>query len=320
MELQFLILIFGVGLLWSGAELLVRNSSTLARSIGLSPTIIGLTIVSIGTSLPEFVVSFMAALQNSMGISIGNIIGSNIANIGLILGIGAMITPLEVKRSWVTKEVPAMIFFTLLFTGFAYSNYRIGRIEGIVLFCLLLLFLAYLSRTSRTQIIEFQADQAAKDQKKTLSRKKVLTYSGLSLLGIVLLIEGSRATVGAGENIARSFGISEEVIGLSLIAIGTSLPELATTIVGVLRKETELVVGNVVGSNIFNLLFIGGVIPIIHPIPISKVLFAREFPFLILFSILVWPIMRIRWNVHRYEGIILFGLYILFLTMIFLHN
>ncbi len=317
MLLQFILLLMGVALLWLGAELLVRNSSAFATSLGISPVIVGLTVVSIGTSLPELVVSLIAAIQDSMGISIGNIIGSNIANIGLILGIGAIITPLKVKRSWVHKEVPAMIGFTVLFTIFSYSGFQIGRLEGIVLVLLLLGFLSYLSRTSLNQMQEFKelklAGEGATEEK--LSRR--LLYLFFSAVGAAILITGSKITVDSGQTLARHFGVSDEVVGLTLIALGTSLPELATTIVGVLRKETDIVVGNVVGSNIFNLLMIGGVVSIIRPIPISHFLFTREFPFLLGFSLLVWPIMRIRWNVHRYEGILLFVLYLVFIILVF---
>ena len=318
MLLEFFLLLIGVALLWLGAELLVRNSSAFATSLGISPVIVGLTVVSIGTSLPELVVSLIAAIQDSMGISIGNIIGSNIANIGLILGIGAIITPLKVQRSWVHKEVPAMIAFTILFTVFSYSGFQIGRLEGIILVILLLGFLFYLSRTSLNQMQEFKELQlagAGPGEPVAFSRR--LLYLFFSAVGAAILITGSKITVDSGQTLARHFGVSDEVVGLTLIAVGTSLPELATTIVGVLRKETDIVVGNVVGSNIFNLLMIGGVVSIIRPIPISHFLFNREFPFLLAFSILVWPIMRIRWNIHRYEGILLFVLYLVFVILIF---
>lgn len=315
---QFIVLIVGLALLWIGAELLIRYSSALARSLGVSPLIVGLTIVSIGTSLPEFVVSLMAALQDTMGISIGNIIGSNIANMGLILGTGALISPLVVRKSYVTREVPLMILFTVIFSIFARTGFVIGRWEGLILFVMLLLFLFYLSRASFMQIQDFQAAQdSLKETANRLTTGKKILYLLLSVVGIALLITGSKSTVNAGKNIALAMGVSDTIIGLTLIAVGTSLPELATTIVGVAKNETEIVVGNVIGSNIFNLLFIGGVVPVIHSIPIETQLFYIEFPFLLILSILIWPVMRVRWGVYRPEGVFLMAIYVLFIIITF---
>lgn len=318
MLLQFFILIIGLGLLWFGAELLIRFSSKLARALGVSPIIVGLTVISIGTSLPEFVVSLIAAMQNTMGISIGNIIGSNIANIGLILGTGAVMTTLKVQKSWVRREVPIMIGATLLFSLFSWNGGKIGRLEGFILFTLLVLFLYYLSRTSASQMREFKAEQLLPGSTHIpLTTGQKILYLLYSLIGIALLIGGSKLTVTSGAKIAEALGVSDTVVGLTLIALGTSLPELATTIVGILHKETDLVVGNVIGSNIFNLLFIGGVVPMIRPIPIASNLFFVEFPFLIGLSLLIWVFMRNRWNVSRWEGIVLLVLYFTFIGLTF---
>ena len=314
MIIQFILLFFGLALLWGGAELLIRYSSALARSMGVSPIIIGLTIVSIGTSLPEFVVSLIAAMQNTMGISIGNIIGSNIANMGLILGIGALIVNLEVKKEWVYKEIPFMLFATFLFTLFARTNYTLGRIEGSILFLFLILFLGYLYRASMLQIRKSEDNKQKESQ---LNPNTKLLYFLLAILGIAFLIYGSKTTVNAGIKIASTLGVNETVIGLTLIAVGTSLPELATTIVGILKNENDIVVGNVIGSNIFNLLFIGSAVPLIQPIQISTHLFEKEFYILIGLSVLIWPIVRIRWNVQRIEGLILLVIYILFIISTF---
>jgi cation:H+ antiporter len=313
MLIQYLLLVIGLGVLWSGAELLIRNSSTLARSLGVSPMIIGLTIVSIGTSLPEFVVSLMAAFQNTMGISIGNIIGSNIANIGLILGIGAVITTLPVKKEWVSKEVPIMLIFTIIFIIFAWTGYDLSRIEGAFLLIFLFAFLAYLSRTSLLQMQEHSLTNTGQK----MSPKRKIGYILLSILGIILLIFGSKLTVNSGTLISENLGVSDTVIGLTLIAVGTSLPELATTIVGIIKNETDIVVGNVIGSNIFNLLFIGGAVSLIRPIQIPREMFHIEFIFLLGLSLLVWPIMRFRWSIGKTEGIILLLCYALFIVLTF---
>ncbi|MFZ0389399.1 MAG: calcium/sodium antiporter [Calditrichia bacterium] len=308
--MQILILITGLILLIGGAELLVRFSSALARSLGVRPLIVGLTIVSIGTSLPEFVVSLVAAIQNTMGISIGNIIGSNIANMGLILGAGAVLGVLPVRNSYLKSELPLMIFFTLLFSFFSFTHYKILRWEGIVLLLFLIFFLIYLTRN-------MQEDQEKADRL-VLNRKQKVWYLLLALLGIVLLISGSKLTVDAGVKIATALGVSETVIGLTLIALGTSLPELATTLVGSYRGETEIVVGNVLGSNIFNLLFIGGGVAILRPIAVDPHLFRIDFPFLIIISILLWPLMWWRCRISHLEGAFLLGAYFLFIALAFL--
>lgn len=314
MLLDLISLIIGLALLWSGAELLIRFSAALARSMGVSPIIIGLTVVSLGTSLPEFVVSLIAALQNTMGISIGNIIGSNIANLGLILGIGALISLLNVQKNWVYREVPFMLFSTFIFMSFARSHFMIGRIEGFILLLILTLYLGYLSRTTLSQMkaIEENSYNAAQ-----ISLKKKSLYLLLSMVGIALLIGSSKIIVNSGIAIARYLGVSDTVIGLTLIAVGTSLPELATTIIGLIKKETDIVVGNIIGSNVFNLLLIGGAVSLIRPIEISPYLFDREFLFLLAISVLIWPIMRIRWNIQKLEGLILLIIYILFIIKTF---
>ena len=310
---QYLILIIGLSFLWGGAELLIRYSSILARSLGVSPMIIGLTIVSLGTSLPEFVVSLMAAIQNTMGISLGNIIGSNIANIGLILGIGAVISTLPVKKEWVSKEVPIMLLFTIIFTIFARTGYDLNRIEGALLITFLIGFLAFLSHTSLIQMQE----HSRSDAYQRLQTKQKIEYILFALAGIVILIFGSKLTVNSGTLIAENLGVSDTVIGLTLIAVGTSLPELATTIVGIINKETDIVVGNVIGSNIFNLLFIGGAVSIIRPIQVPHDMFHLDFIFLLGISVLIWPIMRYRWSIGKTEGFILLLSYALFIILTF---
>lgn len=317
MFLQFLLLSLGLVLLWGGAELLIRNSSALARSLGVSPMIIGLTVVSIGTSLPEFVVSLMAALQNTMGMSIGNIVGSNITNICLILGVGAFLTNLQVRKGWIYKEVPFMILATLVFLLFSRTSYIISRWEGLLLLLLLTIFLVYLSRASVLQMQDF-SEKKQSTEKIPISRK--LVFLVLALTGMIVLIGGSKVTVNSGTVLARNFGVSDIVIGLTLIALGTSLPELATTIVGAIRKETDIVVGNVIGSNIFNLLFIGGAVSTLKPLQIPPDFFSLEIIFLLGSSILIWPFMRFQWNIHRIEGAILLFIYVLFIVLTFVYQ
>ncbi len=312
-------LIVGLFFLWWGADLMVKNASRFASALGVSPVLIGLSIVSVGTSTPELVVSIVAAVQKSAGISVGNIIGSNIANIGLILGIGAMITPLKVKASWIRREVPYMILVTTIFAVEAFRGYELTRLDGSVLILLLILFVVYLGRYALKEMSDFKELQEELhlngNNPKYVTTWKKLGYLLLSLVGLVILIVGSDWTVSSGKIIARQMGVSDMVIGLTIIAVGTSLPELATTIVGTLRGETDLVVGNVIGSNIFNLVLIGGIVSVIQPIPLEPGLININLPFLMVLSVLLLPLMRIRYNINRLEGFFLVAAYALFLYL-----
>lgn len=317
MTFDIVLLVLGLIMLWGGAEMLVKYASLLARMLGVSPVVLGLTVVSLGTSIPELVVSSIAAIKGDIGISIGNIIGSNIANLGLILGVGALITPLDIKTSWVRREVPFMILVTLVFMLCAYTDLEISAAEGLILLAFLSVFLIYVARFTLKEMEEFKELQEDNGHVEKLSPRTVAKYLLLSLIGIAILIFGSNLAVDSGTHLAEVLGVSDTIIGLTLIAFGTSLPELATTVVSAKRKALDLAVGNVIGSNIFNLALIGGVTPLIRPIPIGEEakLLSIEFPMLIFISLLIWPIMRIRFDIQRYEGILLLVVYCVFLFL-----
>ncbi|HQV30778.1 MAG TPA: calcium/sodium antiporter [Calditrichia bacterium] len=312
---EFFLLIIGLTMLWVGAELLVRYVSALARSVGVSHLVLGLTVVSLGTSLPELVVSVLAVLQGDDGISIGNIIGSNVANIALILGVGALIVPLGIRMDWIRREVPYMILVTGTFYFFSWTGGTISRLEGMILLGMLLFFLLYLGRDTLQDMDEFK--EMAKSEEVYLPRKTRLAYLGLTVLGIAILLVGSKLSVDSGTDLAVYLGVNDSIIGLTLIALGTSLPELATTVVSAMRGEADLAVGNVVGSNIFNLALIGGLPSLIHPLHIAGEanMLSVELPFLMGLSILLWPLMRNNLDIRRYEGIILLTIYGGFLWM-----
>lgn len=314
---QFVMLIAGLTMLWGGAELLVRHASLLAQSRGISPLIIGLTVVAVGTSLPELLVSAVAAIEGNIGIALGNIIGSNISNIGLILGIGALMIPLQVKSTWLTREVPFMIAVTLIFIFSAYTGDAIYWFEGLLLLILMSLFVLYIARFTLREMDEFKAlqNQSAVEQPPAESRTRSRRHIIMALLGIAILLGGSKLTVTSGIALAGILGVSESIIGLTLIALGTSLPELATTIVSALRKEIDLAVGNVIGSNIFNLALVGGITALIRPISLSAEtrMFSLEFPLLIFISLLLWPIMRTHLLIKRNEGAVLIAIYGMFI-------
>ena len=316
MILLFSIFIVGLVLLWVGAELMIRNASRIAESLGVSPVVIGLTIVSLGTSAPELVVSIVAAIEQNSGISIGNIVGSNIANIGLILGIGAILYPMQIKKTWVQREVPFMIFATIVFIILSYLGYRLSAIDGLINLALMSMFLYYLAHSSAKEMSDFRKSNSESDRKESVGGRKIILFV-LALVGAGILILGSELTVISGKNIAEHYGVSDLIIGLTLVAVGTSLPELATTIIGAIRKETDLIVGNIIGSNIFNLLLIGGIVPIVRSIEIDRALFTIQFPILLGLSIVILPMMRINLNLKKFEGIVLIAIYITFMYVTF---
>lgn len=310
------LLIIGLGLLWGGAEMLVNYASRLARGMGISPIILGLTVVSVGTSIPELMVSSVAAYQGNTGIAIGNIIGSNIANLGLILGVAAVMTPLAIQSSWVKREVPYMIAVTVVFAACGYSGDRLTWPEGLLLLGLMFLFLGYLGRSTVREMSDFRKLANGNGAIQPSALRK-WAYFLLSLVGIVILLAGSKVTVDSGIRLASQLGVSESTIGLTLIALGTSLPELATTVVSVMRRSVDLAVGNVIGSNIFNITLIGGVASLIHTVPLAGQgrILEVEFPLLIALSLLIWPLMFARLNFQKWQGLVLIAAYCLFIFL-----
>ncbi len=261
-------LALGLGLLLGGGQLLVRGASALARAFGVSPLTIGLTVVAFGTSAPELSTNITAAWSGNGELSFGNIMGSNLANIGLILAIAVLIRPFEIRRRIVTREIPMMLlataaaFVMALDHALAGQPNEYGRGDGLILLLIFTVFLYYTWGDVRDQ----RASEGEPDRPRQLrGRATSLLWVGLGLVGLVI---GAEFTVASSVSLAAAFGISEAVIGLTLIAIGTSLPELATSVVAVARRQSELAIGNVVGSNILNLLLVGGLTATTHPIPI----------------------------------------------------
>ena len=297
--LNILYFILGIAGLVIGGEMLVKGSSRLAKGLGISPIIIGLTVVAFGTSSPEFVVCLTAALQGASDITIGNIVGSNIANIALILGVAAVIKPISIHDSITKVQVPFMIFLTLMVFIIALNNY-IGRAEGLIIFLALplLIFYSYYSYKNSN----------GDDSENNGSSKKPVIQLVMITAGLFFLIVGARLTVSSGISFARTFGLSELVIGVTIIAIGTSLPELSTAIFSAIKNEHEILVGNVVGSNIFNLGILG-LVALIHPVSVNPAALKLEFPVMIVLSILIYPVMKIGSKISRIEGVLLLCFY-----------
>lgn len=267
---QLVILIVGFILLVKGADLFVDGASGIAKKFGISELIIGLTIVAMGTSAPEAAVSISAAVKGSAGISIGNVIGSNIMNIFIILGIVAAIVPLKIERSTVRYEMPFTIIVTVLFVLLAMDGF-ITRMNGAVLWAGLLLYIAYLLRQAKQKPEEVPAQGIVTNN---TTEEPVFTDSppfwkliAITVVGLAVTLVSSDYAVDAAVALAKIFNISDRVIGLTIVALGTSLPELVTSVTAALRGNADLAVGNVVGSCIFNLLFVLGTSALIHPIP-----------------------------------------------------
>ncbi len=267
-----LLLFLGLFLLVGGAEALVRGSSGLARDLGVSPLVVGLTVVAFGTSAPELAVNLDASLRDEGELCFGNIMGSNIANIGLVIGIFAMLRPIPVEGAIIRREVPMMLVATAVAAVMGLSGDAGGRSyarqEGVVLLLLFAVFLYYtisdVFRQRGADPFVVQTHLAAPDRMWGSVRLNV----ALAVGGLVALVGGAELTVTAAVDLAEAFGVSQVVIGITLVALGTSLPELVTGVVAALRAQTDLAVGNIVGSNIFNLLFIMGVSASVRSVPV----------------------------------------------------
>ena len=310
MLIAILLFLVGIVCLSIGAETLVKGASNLARALHILPSIIGLTIVAYGTSLPEFLVSATAIYKGETGISIGNIIGSNIANIALVLGISAMVQPLSVHRVAIKQDLPIMIIALSLFYMFAINGY-LSKLEGMFL---LLGFVAYTAFTVYRAMRE-----PSKNNLGQKGRASFLPNIFLLGVGIVCLAVGTRLVVENAVIIAQKLNISTLVIGITLVAVGTSLPELATSVVAAYRKKTDISVGNIIGSNIFNTLAIGGIVTLIRGITVEQSLIFFSLPIMILLSIVLLPVVA-DFRITRLEGGTIVVGYIVYICLMFIYS
>lgn len=268
--IQVALLAIGFVLLVKGADWFVEGASKVAEKFGIPQLVIGLTIVAMGTSLPEAAVSVSAALKGSAEITIGNILGSNIMNVLLILGITSVITPIAVQKSTVKYELPFVVAMSALLVGIGYSDQVVGRADGMILWGFMICYLAYLFHMSKKgtgaagDVIgenELEADKPGADKPMPLWKMLLLI-----LVGGVMIVVGSDVAVDAATELARIFGMSERLIGLTIVAFGTSLPELVTSATAAIKGKADIAVGNIVGSNIFNILFVVGTSALITPV------------------------------------------------------
>jgi cation:H+ antiporter len=295
-----------------GAEVLVRGASRLAVGFGIPPLVVGLTVVAFGTSAPELAVTVQSALAGQGDIAVGNVVGSNITNVLLILGIAAVITPLTVDQKLVRWDVPIMIVISLIM-WFMASDGIFVQWEGVLLFIGIIAYTVFAIVQSRRETAkvaaEYHAEMPAVEAPTLSSRLRDLA---LILVGLVLLVQGARWIVDSAVQFARELGISELVIGLTVIAVGTSLPEIAATVVASLRGERDIAVGNVVGSNIFNILSVLGLGALVAPngLSVSATAIAFDIPVMIAVAIACLPIFLHGYTIYRWEGAIFLSYYI----------
>ena len=302
--------LIGLTLLVMGAEALVRGASRLALSMGISPLVVGLTIVAFGTSAPELAVSVGASLDGRPDLAVGNVVGSNIANVLLILGIAALIAPLVVHEQIIRQEIPIMLGASVLVVVMALDG-RITRIESALLFALVIGYTFYLIRQSRRASRETEAEYNAEMPPDSRWDRHWSVQGALIVVGLAALVLGSHWLVGAAVVFAQAFGVSELVIGLTVVAVGTSMPEIATSIIAALRGERDIAVGNVIGSNVFNIFSVLGITGLVSAggIPISEA--ARTFDLWVMLAVAFacLPIMLTGREIARWEGAVFLGYY-----------
>ena len=309
MLLAFIAVVVGLVLLIWSAEKFIDGAAATSRWLGLSPLLIGMLVIGFGTSAPEMMVSVLAAMQGNPGLAVGNAYGSNIANIGLVLGFIALISPLAVHSGVIRKEMPLLVAVMLL-TGYMLFDGWISRAEAIVLLVALGIFIAISIIRSRGQEDDPLLGEVTESlDSNPMSRGKAIMWT---LIGLVLLIASSRLLVWGAVEIAVAFGVSDLIIGLTVVAVGTSLPELASSISALRRKEHDMVLGNVVGSNLFNSLAVVGLAGVITPIEVGREVLVRDWS-VMTFMTLMMVLFAFSWRgrprrINRVEGGVLFAL------------
>ncbi len=314
--LAYLLFVLGLLGVLAGAQLLVSSSSRLAAMLGVPPIVVGLTIVSFGTSAPEIVISGLASYQGHPETALGNVVGSNIANVGLVLALAAVIYPLRPDRTVLRREGPVMVVISLVFLAVAFTG-GYERWHGAVMLAVLAALLVVSLRWSReagpgalaggVEIIQVRP---------RLSVWRAMGQAGYAVVGIGLLFGGGQALVSGAVDIAEQFSVPQFVIASTLVAIGTSVPELATSVVAALRKQADIAVGNIIGSNIFNLLAVLGIASLAGAIPVEGIVQQVDMPVMAAFSIVAVAAARWRYSMTRWEGGALLAAYVLYLSFL----
>ncbi|KKK36322.1 sodium:proton exchanger [Mesobacillus campisalis] len=318
--MTYILLVVGFILLIKGADYFVEGASNIAQLLKVPPILVGLTIVAFGTSAPEATVSIIAAMEGSSDVSLGNVVGSNILNITLVIGITAIINPLKVESETIRKEIPftllASIVLWVFISDVALQNRGtnlITRSEGIILLLFLSIFLYYIFEVARNSR---SSDSVEEVQNKDITWGKNLVFT---VGGMAAIIFGGDMVVDNATQIALAIGMSETLVGLTIVAIGTSLPELVTSITAALKKQTEIALGNIVGSNIFNILFVLGASATIAPLAVDNRIFT-DVVCMIILTVVLLIFSRTKYKISKVEGAVLVAVYTAYLIYIILRN
>ncbi len=313
--MDYFLVFFGLILLVVGGEFLVRSSVALSFKLHLSKMVIGLTVVSFATSAPELLVSLQAALNGFSDIAIGNVIGSNIANIGLVLGITAVISPLVIDKDFYKLNWPVMMILSVVLYFILKSGLKISRSEGVALLLMLCVYLWILIKKAKKERSSLPVDDGIDEGLSVTSNFKIIIWL---LIGAVSLYFGSELLVSSAIDIAGRFGVSERVIAITMIAVGTSIPELAASVIAALKKENAISLGNLIGSNIFNISSVLGITAIIQPIAVkSHEVLTSDIFWMLGFAAILLPLAFLpkSYQLGRKRGIILVGAYFIFIGM-----
>ena len=324
MALSLLLCLVGFVMLYYGAEWLVKGSSSLARSLGVTPIVIGLTVVAFGTSAPELVVSLISSIQNKSMIAVGNVVGSNICNIALVLGLAAVFQPITSHRSVIRRDIPLMLAISCYLLVLSLDS-KLGRIEGATLFAGIILYTFFNYYIAKKEAKEGPGEVGATIESELeeigyiTSRSKQIV---LIVVGIIGVVFGAQIVVESAVKIMKVLGVNEKFIGLTIVAFGTSLPELATSVVAALRKEMDISIGNLVGSNVFNILSVLGAASLVRPIPIPGGFMESglviDYMVMMFTSFLPWLMMRKTSTVTRIDGLILLFCYLGYIAYLIL--
>lgn len=311
--MDFVAIIVGLVLLIKGGDLLLDAAVALSLKINIPKIVIGMTVVSFATSAPELIVSIKSALKGYPDLALGNVVGSNIANLAFVLGVILIISPIRVTKSFYKTDWPIMMIATLLFYSFLQADWYLSQVEGGILFVLLLIFLIYLLFFHKKAVIE---EKVEIDEKEMLLTQLTFTF----FAGGFFLWLGSEVLVNSAVSLATSLGVSERIISISVVSIGTSIPELSASIIAIINKEKAISIGNLIGSNIFNILAVMGITAMIHPISVmDRAILDIDFFWMIGVSLLIFPLVFIpkKMRLGRLEGFFLLIIYGLFLNQMF---
>lgn len=323
MTLSLALFFIGLIIIFYGAEFLVRGASGLARSLGMSPMVIGLTVVAFGTSAPEIFVSVVSSLKGKSMIAVGNAVGSNICNIALVLGISALFMPIRGQSSVIRRDIPIMLGVSLYLLVISFNSV-ISRVEGVTLLVGIFLYTFLNYYVARQEFKKLMGKAKEIPGKKNVPGKNGsrLRQTGCVLFGIAGVVGGAEIMINSAVSIMTSLGVGEKFIGLTIVAFGTSLPELATSIVAAWKKETDISLGNLVGSNVFNILCVLGIASVVRPITIQDGFIQSgliyDYLVMIFISFLPWLLMRVNYQISRRHGIFMlgfYGIYIVFLVV-----